>query len=793
MKSLIRLVFRNPTYALSVIAVLAFGIGSSTVMFSVMYSVLFQPLGYPEPDRLYEVSGVTAEHGPTQVVPAVFQAIREQNRTLESAVLLRTRTFNTTGPQGSESVFGLALAGDGLRVFGSSPIVGRLFTPGAPDQVVISYSLWKRRYKGDPGVVGSVITLNGESYSIVGITPAGFETRNRIFELWVPWRFNTEELADHSAGGFDMLVRRRPAVVESAMVADLDRLGKLAGGRLSDDLRGWSPTVTRLKDAVVGQYRRILWVLLGAVCSVLAIACFNVGGLMIARGTERARDTALRIALGASRWEIVRYLLAESVLLAMSGAAVGLLLAWLGVRAIAAFPQTITVLPRLSQSSINGWVFCFNVTAGLVAGIAFGLVPAWRLSRVELADTLKRASRGLAGDRRILAIRRMAVIVQVALCVILVAGSGLLIRSFVNLLRTDPGFVAEGVITIWIPSVREQAGESLSAHYHAVLNEVREVPFVRAAALTTVLPLGPVEATTTVAPESDHIERNSAQPVQYRAVSPSYFSVMGISLLRGRDFNDGDTASAPGVAILNDVAARRYWPGEDPIGKRLATGFTDGRPEWTVVIGVVGGVRQSNLATEPREELYRPYTQDFFAEHGTMLAVKTQGDPRLAVPSLRAVLRAEAINHSVADMQLMTEKLAQSVARPRFYMILFSSFALIALVVATVGVYGVIAYGVQRRLREFGLRMALGAQRRDVLLMVLRQGVTDVLIGVLAGMAGALELTQLLASQLYGVRHNDPVALVMACVLLLIAGLGASIGPAFRATRLHPTEALRQD
>ena len=792
-RSVLRSLRGNPGFAIFVVAIVALGIGASTAIFSILHAVLLRPLNYPESDRLFEVGGRTAKGTPTQITPAVFEVIRQRSQTIERSALLRMRPVTILGKEGAESAYAQAFAGDGLRVFGTTPVVGRLFQPEAIDEVVLSHRLWMRRYNGDAGVIGRVITLNDEGFTIVGVMPPEFETTNRVFQLWLPWRFSAPELAERSSGGFQMLVRRRASVSEEQVRTEILAIGQVFGRDLPADLRGWRTTLMQLKERRVGQYRQTLWVLLGAVVLLLVTACLNAACLMIARAQDRRKEVALRLALGAPRWRVMQQFLVESLALSAAGGLLGLMLASWGTRAIIALSSGSPIFPRLSEARMDGSVLLFGIALALLTGIVCGLAPAWQTSKLDAQDALQHSARGFAGNRKAEFARNAAVTLQVALSLVLLAGAGLLMRSFVNLLRTDPGFRPGGLLTARIPSGTGQGNEvKLAAHYASILESAEALPGVQAAALSTVIPLGPVEATSTLMADTRGATSGQVQMVQYRAVSPSYFEAVGIPLLRGRPFDEHDTPNNTDVVIINDVAAQKYWPGEDPIGKRVATSFDGGEPKWMPVVGVAGGVRQ-NLTAEPKEELYRPYTQHLFAAHGAVLILQTNREPQSLITPLRMLLREAFPQQPVAEIRTMNEWLDQSFVRPRFDAALLTVFATVALVIASLGVYALISYGVRRRWREIGVRMALGATPGDVSSMVIKQAVWLIAAGVTLGMAGASALTRFLAAQLYGVKPHDPLILATACGVLIVTGLVASWGPAHRAARIDPGNTLHQE
>ena len=792
-KLAVRSLRANGAGTIVIAAVVALGIGANTAVFSVARAVLLRPLSYPDADRLFAVTGVTAAGKPTQIVPGAFESLRDGSKTMEAATLIRMRAVTISGKEGAESSYAQALAGDGLRAFGTPPLLGRLFHPDSSNEVVLSHRLWMRRYGGDADILGRSITLHETSFIVVGVMPREFETTNRAFELWMPWRFTASELAERTAGGFQMLARRHPSASEDELRSELLTLGQAFAQELSSpDLKGWRISITPLLEQRVGPYRHAVLVLLGAVGFVFVIVCLNVACLLLARAQDRRKEVSLKLALGATQVQVMRQFLLESLILSVSGGFLGVLIASWGTRAIVALAADRAVLPRLGEATVDGSVLLFSIALTVAAGVAFGLAPAMHALRLNVQETLKESGGGFTGNRKVDFVRNSAVVLQVALALVLLTGSGLLMRSFVNLLRTDPGFRADRVLTVRIPSGTGQGNEvQLAERYASILESAIGIPDVQAAALSTVIPFGPAEATSTLTVDGPGA-LDAVRRVQYRAVSPSYFQALAIPLLRGRSFEKHDSLNAPDVAIVNDVAARRYWPGENPIGKRIATSSDNGKPKWMTVIGVVGGVRQ-NLRSEPPEELYRPYTQHLFGAHGAMLLLRTGQDPRFVVDSLTSLLRRSFPEQPLGEVRTMEEWLDRSLTRPRFDAVLLTVFAAIALIIASMGVYALISYGVRRRWREIGVRIALGASPGDISRLVVRRAGLLVISGLFIGIAGSFALTRLLSSQLYGVEPNEPSILAAGGALLLGTGLLASWGPARWASQVDPGITLRQE
>jgi putative ABC transport system permease protein len=782
----------QPSFSTIVIAIIAVGLGATTAVFSVVDAVLLQPLNYPHPHRLFVVQGLTPKREPTQIVPAAFESFLQNSRTLESGTLIRERSLTILGDEGAGTVFAQALAADGLRVFGAEALIGRIFKRDLEREVVLSHRFWLQRYNSDPAILGRSLLLNDRIYTVSGVMPADFETTNKSVDLWIAWKFTAKELAERSSGGFRMVIRRQPGVSDDQMRAELATLGRAFNADLPIDLKGWNPTITSLREHLVGDYRRSLWVMLGAVTCLLLIACLNVACLTLARAQDEMRNVAIRLALGAGRWRVMRQLLIQSMLLSIVGSVVGLLLSVVGTRAMLVLSAERMIIPRLENVGVNAHVLLFSAITAVSTGIVFGLAPAWNLSKIDAQDGLKRAGRGFAGNHGAEFARRSGVVLQIALSVVLLAGAGLLIRSFINLLNTDPGFRADGVLTARLPSgVGQPTGAVLASRYASVLQAAEVIPGVEVVALSTVIPMGPMEATSTVMVDSPELT-GKVLTAQYRAVSSQYFGAMRISVVRGRSFTKYDSENAPEVAILNDVAAQRYWPGQDPIGKRVATTFDEGKPTWIMVVGVVRGVRQ-NLKSEPAEELYRPYTQHLVGPHGAEIILRTTQDPRSIVEPLKATLRKTFPLQPIADIRTMDEWLRRSHVRPRFDASLLASFATAAFVIAGMGVYALVSFWVRRRWREIGVRIALGATRQDIAIMVIGHAAGLVVPGLMLGLLGSVALTRLLTSQLYGVAPTDPVTLLVACVLLCATALWASWLPASRAASMDPVRTLREE
>jgi putative ABC transport system permease protein len=769
----IRALLRRPAVSVLAITVLVVGIAAGTAMFSVVNVVLLRPLAYRDPDRLFEIQTVSDTGREAGVLAGDFERL-SANGAIASATLGTSGAVTLTGPEGAENVFSQRLAGDRLAVFGTIPVIGRFDEGGSA--VVISHRLWQRRYQGDPRVVGRVIALNGRPWTIAAVMPPRFQSNNPIFDLWMPWDFSKEDLGR----GGNRVVRLRDAV-------PLDRAAEAFGSERAGAARNLRLRLTSLRTRQIGTSGATLWVLLGAVGCLLLIACLNSGSLLLARALARRQETAVRAALGAGPGHLLRPVLAESAVVA---AIAGSALAWVVVRALPALLPERAPMPRLDQVSIDGRALAVALAAAVVSVLVASMAPALAAIRIRPAEALGEGSRSSTGGRAARRFRAASVVLQTALSVILLAAAGLLLRSLLRMVDADTGYQREGVLTARIPMPYDlgfaRGNETHDARYRAVLDAVRSIPGVRHAAVTTSLPLGRVSATISFFPVEGRPEPKEEVHVQFQAVSPEYFRAMGIRLIAGRYLDERDTANAPPVLVINEVTAKKFWPGEDPVGRRAA-----GRQPVTVV-GVVAGGRRGSMREPPEAEIYRPFPQFSFGLHGTTLVIRTAGPPpeSLADP-VRRVLRDKFPNYPVAEVRSMEEVIADSVAAPRFQAVLLASFAALALLLAAAGLYALIAHGVAERRREIGIRVALGASPAGVAALFVSRGLGLVAAGLAAGVAAAIAATRLLRSQLYEVEPGDPLTLVAS--VLLAVSVTAMLVPARRAARVDPAFALRAE
>jgi putative ABC transport system permease protein len=795
---------RAPGFTAVALITLALGIGATTAIFSVVNAVILRPLPYPRSDRLVQVWMDNRRTGLREDIHsfANYADLRDQNRVFSAMAAYFTSGYNVTAgcsesdcePQRVAALFSTADLAKVLRV---SPAMGRTFTaeedaPGRDGVVVISHGLWTRMFAGDRNVLGRTMRLNGRERRVIGVMPPGFAFPSRDTELWVPMAPAEDEKQQRSAFGYWSVARLNDDVVFPRAVADLNAIARRLEQQYPTN-RDYGVYLIPLPEQVVGRtLRTSLWIMLAAVGAVLLIACANVANLMLSRAAVREREISVRVALGAARTRLVRQLLTESVLLSVLGAALGTGLAWTGLRVLVGLaPKDI---PRLDQVRID--LVALGVTLGLavVTGIAFGLAPALQSSRVAVGGVLRDAIRGGTGSRRAQRLRRMLVAAQIALVVVLLTGAGLLIRSFIHLQRVDLGFRPDHLLTMRyaLPGARYPTPQARSAFHAAVLERTQQLPGVEGAALISDIFLSATPNSTTTTIEGREMtpeEQNIEVPID--AVSPDYFKVMGIKLLRGRTFTAADNLEAPQVAIINENMARRFWPNEDAVGKRFRYGGAQSTAPLMTVVGVVADMRRTGFDTPVRYETFRPHTQRVTG--GLTLVLRTRGDPLGMVAPVRAQLRSIDPEQPVFEIASIDQLLGSMVAQRRFSMALLGAFAALALALGVVGVYGVTSYLVAQRTREVGVRLALGAQPNQVVGMVVRQGMVVAAIGIALGLVGALVAGRLMSGLLYGVGPFDLATLAAVTGIIGLATLAANWVPALRAANVDPLTALRSD
>jgi putative ABC transport system permease protein len=794
-----RSMLRTPGFTAVALIALALGIGANTAIFSVVNAVLLRPLAYRDPDRL-----VTLLHdGENPVAPANYLDWRDQSRSFETMAAADYWTPNLTGVDPPEHLWALQVTQNLMPMLGVEPLFGRLFAPGedqrgAEHVVVLSYRLWQRRFAGDRSVLGRAITLNGEPYTVIGVMPGEFRfapfwaTRA---ELWAP---NVLSDRAHNRGGNSLRIFARLGS-EITLGQARSEIAAITA-RLEQQYPGTNRRVrvTPLKENVVGRVETPMMVLLGAVGFVLLIACANVAHMLLARAAGRQREIALRAAIGAGRGRIARQFLAESLLLASVGAALGLVLAVWGTRALVAFSPP--EIPRLDTVAVDGRAVLFLAGITVLAAIAFGLAPAMQASWVNLTASLKEGSRGSGESFGRNRLRSVLVASEFALALMLLVGAGLMIRSFSALLAVDPGFDPHHVLSMIVSvsgSPEAEPGRR-SVFYRQLLERVRALPGVDSAGGINHLPLAGDVWGWPFAIEGRPKPRPGESPWGvYRIAMPGYFRAMRLPILRGREIAETDDASAPGVVVVNERAAARYWPDEGALGKRIS--FDDGKT-WLSVIGVVKNAKQSDWTEDIKPEVYlaalqnREFMTNPKSHMGYLtLVVRASGDPASLTAAVKSTVWSFDRNLPISEVLTMDGVVADANAEPRFEMLLLGMFAAVALVLAAVGIYGVMSYSVSRRTHEIGVRISLGATRADVLRLVMRQGLTLAFAGSAAGAAGALMLSRLMTKVLFGVKPTDPVTFAAVVVVLTLVALIATYVPARRATCVDPMTALRAE
>ena len=794
----VRMLLKNPGFSFIAVLALALGIGANTAIFSVVNGVLLRPLPFPEAERLVWFDGVNPARGITESSLSLPDYLdwRNQTEAFESttAFIEGSAILSSEDSEPERVPRGVVTAGF-FPTIGVQPVQGRALLPedevsGREPVAVLSYGLWQRRFGANPNVVGSRITLSGRSVTVVGVMPAGFDYPAQA-QVWSALKTDSsDERRDNRY--LQVVARLKPMATLAQAQAQIDTLSSRLGQQYPETNGGWTARLTGLQDWTTREVRTSLLLLLGAVGFVLLIACANVANLLLARASARRKEIALRTALGAGRRRIIRQLLTESLVLSFIGGAFGLALSFfLTDLLVAISPADV---PRLGEIELDARVLGF--TAGVVGlvGLLFGLAPALQASKTDHNDALKEGGRGSTQGRGQNRVRVLLVVSEIALSLLLLIGSGLLIKSFVLLRDVDPGFDAENVLTmrISLPAVRYAKPEQQANFYRDLTERVKALPGVEAAGATVSLPLGGSNFSVgrSFVREGRALTTENSIDTDYFVATPDYFKTMRIPVKTGRAFTERDTVETPPVVLINETLARRVFPGEDPIGKRL----TVWRDEKFAreIIGIVGDVKSSRLDAETGSQIYVPYAQDA-AWGGLSLAVRTKGEPEMLAAGVRGAALAIDKNLPAYDIKTMGDVLAASVANNRLVVLLFGVFALFALLLASIGIYGVIAYSVAQRTHEIGIRLALGAQTTDVLRLIVTQGMTLALIGVSVGVAGSLAATRVMRSLLYGVSATDPLIFIGVSLLLTVVALLACFIPARQAMKVDPMVALRYE
>jgi putative ABC transport system permease protein len=792
LKYALRSLRRQPGLVIAALLTLAVGIGANTAMFSLVDGILLRPFPYPEPDRLVFIWDSNPERGWDifSVSPPNFLDYREQNTTLESVTSYYGTTVTLTGVDEPERLRGAMVGPDFFQTFGIQPQIGRAFTPednesGNNQVVVLAATLWQRRFGGDPDVLGRTITLSGMPVTVVGVF-TGPTDAPEYAELWMPEDFSPDNLGSRGAHYFAVVGRVRPGVALERATKDVQQIAARMAQEYPNTNAGWTAVTVPLHEQRVGDARESLWLLSGAVALVLLIACANIANLLLARATGRRRELAVRAALGAGRGRLLSQVLGESVLLSLAGGALGVLVA--RVVAAAVVMLAPDSLPRLAQVGIDGRVLGYTAALSIGTGLLFGIVPALQSAAADVNATLKTGSRAATRGG---GVRHALVVAEVALAVVVVIGAGLLTRSLWRVEAIDPGFAVDSRVAgrVGLPSTYAQP-EQQARFFDELLAELAATPGVEASGATTQLPLsGDFSISFTIEGRPEPAE-NQEPSGEMRIVSAGYFDVMGIPLLRGRGFVEADRLDAPPVVVINQRLADLYFPDEDPIGRRIRIGYAHARDAERVreIVGIAGNTRDSGLAQEPMPLYYVHYRQT--PEPAMDVVVRTGGDGAAAVAALRREVAELDRDIPLYSARTLQEHVRGSTGGRRFRALLLGSFALVALLLASIGIYGVMAYTVAERTREIGIRMALGAARGDVMKQVLRNGLMLAVAGIALGALGALATGRLLSSFLFGVTPTDPPTFAFVALFLLAVAAAACYLPAHRATRVDPTVAM---
>jgi len=808
-----RMLLKNPGITFVVILALALGIGANTAIFSVVDAVLLRPLPYPESDRLVFLNETSKSMDDISISYPNFTDWRNQNQVFEKIGVFNRGSYNLTGSGEAERIVTAQASADLFAALRVNPMLGRLYSneedkPGGPPVVVLSYALWQRRFGGDAGVVNKPITLNGKSYTVIGIMPQDFQYPTRV-EMWVPVGQLSDAPGWQQRGnhpGLYGIARMKPGVSLEQAKADMNGVVANLERQYQDDIAGNGVAIRPMLEVFVGDIRRALWVLFAAVAFVLLIACANIANLLLARAQSRQKEMAIRTAMGAGRWRIARQLLTESTLLALIGGSIGLLIARWGIELILYISPD--AIPRAKEITLDWRVFVFTLGLSFVTGLLFGLVPALQAGVVDVHETLKETGRGTSRKHWL---RSSLVVVEVATTLVLLIGAGLMIRSFYRLQRVNPGFSYEHVtsFTVALPVKKYETSDQQIQFYQRLLENLRALPGVEAVGAASGLPLGNNGSQTSFTVEGRPIPPRDQTPLmELCIVTPDYFRAMDIPLKSGRYFNDHDDRSslagkdlsklpelerqvaAMNAIVIDEEFARRYWPNEDPIGKRIRIGRESGVS--LTVLGVVGRVKMEGLGEDSmRVQGYFPFAQ--IPDSDMTVILKAAGDPNQLISAVRQQVKNIDPDQPIYSVRTMDEIRAASVAPERLNLALLSIFAGIALILAIVGIYGVMSYSVTQRTHEIGIRMAIGAQPRDVFRMILGQGMILALVGVVIGLVGAFALTRLMATMLFGIEPTDPTTFASIAVLLTAVALVACYIPGRRATKVDPLVSLRYE
>jgi putative ABC transport system permease protein len=796
----LRSLIKHPMFTAVCVVTLALGIGANTAIFTVVNAVVLRPLPFQDAERLAMIWTTKDTNQEQSLSFADYNDLKNQTKSF-SAVGAASPLWNFTltgGPE-PEPLQGMYVSANMFELLRVSPERGRNFNAdedriGGPPVAIISHGLWERRFGGEPEIVGKPITLSGVTGTIIGVMPANFQLLDPAAEVWVPLSQNQFAASARNVRLLSAVGRLADNLKPAAANSELNTIASQWAGQYPDSNSGIGMRVVPLHQQVTGKFRPALLLLLGAVGLVLLIACANIINLMLVRGASRQKEIAVRAALGAGRTRLLRQLLTESVTLSLIGGGAGVLLGSWGVQALLALNPI--ALPRYNQIRLDLTVLAFTLAASLITGVLFGLAPAWQTLKFDLHTALKEGGRTAIADARQRRLTSLLVVAETAMAMVLLIGAGLLLKSFAHLLEVKPGFVTQNVLTmqLGLPNASYQQPQKRAAFLQQLERNLSAAPEVASVGFVTRLPLQSAlnNITTFLAIEGRDVPAGERPEIDFRRASTGYFQTMGIPLLRGRLVTEQDITNSTGAVVINEVMAKRFWPGEDPVGKRISTATSSGQQtQWQTIVGIVGSVRHLGLDVEPRPELYYHTTSN--PPFGPVVVIRTTGDPERVISIARAKVRELDRDVPIANVSTMEQLVAQSVAQRRFGMFLVSIFAVLALVLAVIGIYGVVSYSVAQRTNEIGVRMALGASATDVLKLVLKHGMTLALIGVGAGLAGAFAVTRLMVAMLFDVKPTDVATFAIVSVGLILVALLACYVPARRAMKVDPLVALRYE
>lgn len=791
----LRQLIKAPSFTIVAILTLALGIGACTAIFSVVNVVLLRPLDYPEPDRVVNIRETQLPKFPEfSVSPPNYLDWEKQTKSYEYLAAYTGSRVNLTGDGEPQQLIGIKATAHYFDVFGVKPALGRMFLPeedaqGKNHVVVLSHGFWQRVFGGTRDIIGRSIQLNGEPYQVVGVAPfVGIASK---VDVWMPMAFKPDETANDARGGHYINVagRLKKGVTVAQARAELEVIAAQLAVQYPDPQKGWGIFMMPLPDYMVRDIKPVLYTLLGAVGCVLLIACANLANLLLARATARHREISIRAALGAGRGRLIRQLLTESVVLAIFGGAAGVLLARWGLDALLALAPTN--LPRITEIHLDPGVLLFSLALSIVTGLLFGIAPAWLAARADVNEALKQGTRGSTEGGVRGRLRSALVVIEVTFALVLLGGAGLLARSFMQLAHVDPGFIPENatLLRLSLPQKKYPEKDQQIALANTLVERVKGLPGVQAVGITHSMPLVGDYVLGFNIEGRPAVDPADLPSTNYYAVTPDYFHAMGIRLIRGRVFTTQDDAKAPRVAIINETMARQFFPNEDPIGKRI--NITNGPDTWREIVGIVGDIKQYSLDKATTAQSYEPFAQVPFTSLN--IVIRTKGSPAALLGALRPAVYDVDKDQPIGTIRPLEEIMAESIARQRFAMLLLTVFSGVALVIAAIGIYGVMAYNVVQRTGEFGIRMALGAQQRDVLRLVLTQGGKLIGLGLLIGLLATLAASRAMGSMLFNTSAYDPLTLATITVLLAVVALVACFFPANRATKVNPIEALRAE